>query len=257
MIFDFPFTKTFTITQGFAQNKNTYYAEDGLVGHTGLDIYKFHKAPVHAVHDAYCYLVTPSDDPMKYTAVYTIVEDSGLFYEVSYGHLDSIFATVGNIKRGQVVGLQGNKGDVASGGVKITREMKEFGSSLGTHLHFQVRLIKKVTAKDKTKKYIFGGNKINGAYYEIVDYTNGTKGCIDPEPFLCGNYPEDKVILTSTLKYGSRGEQVKLLQTKLKITSDGIFGQQTDREVRAFQKKYNLVVDGIVGPKTRQIINNL
>lgn len=54
----------------------------------------------------------------------------------------------------------------------------------------------------------------------------------------------------STLKLGSEGNEVKLLQKKLNITDDGIFGKQTEAAVKAFQKQYNLEVDGIVGKDT-------
>ncbi|MBQ7348565.1 MAG: spore cortex-lytic enzyme [Clostridia bacterium] len=59
-----------------------------------------------------------------------------------------------------------------------------------------------------------------------------------------------------TLKQGSRGTQVKTMQTKLKNWGyykgavDGIFGKQTRTAVISFQKKNGLVADGIVGAKT-------
>jgi len=57
-------------------------------------------------------------------------------------------------------------------------------------------------------------------------------------------------------KYGSQGEEVKQIQTKLKRWGyyngniDGIFGSKTLSAVKAFQKKNGLTVDGIAGPKT-------
>ena len=57
-------------------------------------------------------------------------------------------------------------------------------------------------------------------------------------------------------KYGSRGEEVRKIQTKLKNWGyytgnvDGIFGTQTLNAVKKFQRKNGLVVDGIVGTKT-------
>jgi peptidoglycan hydrolase-like protein with peptidoglycan-binding domain len=51
---------------------------------------------------------------------------------------------------------------------------------------------------------------------------------------------------------GSKGAQVKYLQTALKITADGIFGPQTKAAVIAFQKKFKDITkpDGEVGPLT-------
>ena len=54
----------------------------------------------------------------------------------------------------------------------------------------------------------------------------------------------------TTLKQGSRGDEVKLLQQKLNVAVDGIFGPITEEAVKEFQKINNLSVDGIVGPKT-------
>ena len=59
-------------------------------------------------------------------------------------------------------------------------------------------------------------------------------------------------------KYGSRGEEVRTIQTKLKRWGyydgnvDGIYGSQTLAAVKKFQKKNGLTVDGIAGTKTLQ-----
>lgn len=54
----------------------------------------------------------------------------------------------------------------------------------------------------------------------------------------------------TTIKKGSRGEDVKTLQRRLNLIADGIFGKLTDEAVREFQKNHGLSVDGIVGPRT-------
>ncbi|MGI8314330.1 L,D-transpeptidase family protein [Halobacillus mangrovi] len=59
-----------------------------------------------------------------------------------------------------------------------------------------------------------------------------------------------------TLKYGSKGESVKILQRNLNISVDGSFGKQTLYAVKKFQKSNGLIVDGIVGPKTRKALFN-
>ena len=57
-------------------------------------------------------------------------------------------------------------------------------------------------------------------------------------------------------KVGSRGEEVKKIQTKLKNwgyysgSVDGVYGWQTENAVRSFQKKNGLKVDGIAGVQT-------
>ena len=57
-------------------------------------------------------------------------------------------------------------------------------------------------------------------------------------------------------KYGSRGDEVRQIQTKLKRWGyysgniDGIYGTQTLNAVKYFQRKNGLAVDGIAGPKT-------
>lgn len=56
--------------------------------------------------------------------------------------------------------------------------------------------------------------------------------------------------ITLTLRLGSRGEQVKCLQTGLYISSDGIFGPKTKVAVILYQKSKGLVPDGIFGPKS-------
>lgn len=59
-----------------------------------------------------------------------------------------------------------------------------------------------------------------------------------------------------TLRFGSRGIYVELLQSTLKKLGfyfgevDGIFGSQTRDAVYRFQREFGLVVDGVVGLKT-------
>lgn len=67
-----------------------------------------------------------------------------------------------------------------------------------------------------------------------------------------GIYP----VCQALSKYGSRGEEVKQIQSKLKAWGyysggvDGIYGSQTFEAVKKFQRKNGLSVDGIAGQKT-------
>ncbi len=62
--------------------------------------------------------------------------------------------------------------------------------------------------------------------------------------------------VSAALKPGSKGEDVRKVQTKLKNwgyyqgSVDGVYGWQTENAVRSFQKKNGLTVDGIAGTKT-------
>jgi N-acetylmuramoyl-L-alanine amidase len=67
------------------------------------------------------------------------------------------------------------------------------------------------------------------------------KPVVKPKPPV---YPGD------ILNAGSRGNSVKLVQAKLGLTADGIFGPLTEKAVKNFQKKNKLTDDGKVGPKT-------
>ena len=59
----------------------------------------------------------------------------------------------------------------------------------------------------------------------------------------------------STMKFGSKGFEVKKLQERLKLVADGSFGNKTKQAVIQLQKENGLVADGIVGPGTRKLLN--
>lgn len=62
------------------------------------------------------------------------------------------------------------------------------------------------------------------------------------------------------LKWGSRGSEVRTVQTKLKRWGfykgkvDGIYGWRTANAVKAFQRKHGLKADGIVGNATAKAL---
>lgn len=70
------------------------------------------------------------------------------------------------------------------------------------------------------------------------------------------NYRNQNDTIETLSKYGSRGEEVTQIQTKLKRWGyyngniDGIYGSQTLEAVKYFQRKNGLTVDGIAGPAT-------
>lgn len=72
-----------------------------------------------------------------------------------------------------------------------------------------------------------------------------------------------KVVVKPTLKKGSNGEAVRILQQKLtelgflNDTIDGVFGTNTEMAVKTFQAANGLTVDGICGTQTWAKINTL
>ena len=75
----------------------------------------------------------------------------------------------------------------------------------------------------------------------------------DTEKPLVSTESESQDVLS---KRGSRGSEVRQIQTKLKNwgyytgSVDGIYGKLTEEAVRKFQRYNNLTVDGIAGPNT-------
>jgi peptidoglycan hydrolase-like protein with peptidoglycan-binding domain len=56
--------------------------------------------------------------------------------------------------------------------------------------------------------------------------------------------------MMAILKRGLSGEPVKVMQGKLGVTADGIFGPGTETALKEYQKAHGLQVDGVAGPDT-------
>lgn len=60
-----------------------------------------------------------------------------------------------------------------------------------------------------------------------------------------------------TLKRGSHGSSVKILQKYLHLFVDGFFGPVTEDAVKEFQKSHGLSPDGVVGSKTWSALEDI
>lgn len=66
--------------------------------------------------------------------------------------------------------------------------------------------------------------------------------------------------ISALSKLGSRGEEVRKIQKKLKELGyytgavDGIYGSATQKAVKSFQKNCGITADGIAGPKTLKFL---
>lgn len=195
------------ITQGFSENANTLYKSQGLVGHTTLDYGIPYGTPIASwANDAYCYSVLNRDNPdlSKYRGVFTLVETDAGVYEVSYGHASKIHAEVGKTYNvGDTLMECGNTGPVYVGGVEVSTTAKLKGSKAGAHLHGpQIRPVKKVKKTSKGKTYLldgFGIFKKDGFYYEVIDFNNGTNGCVSPAKLFAEKTMQEYLNLTQQI----------------------------------------------------------
>lgn len=273
------------VTQGWNQNANDFYKDNGLPGHTSFDWDFGHGEDVpNCAADAYCYSVLNRDnpDPMKYRGVYTLVNaKNGLsdWAEVSYGHADKILAEVGKIYQpGDILLTAGNTGDVYSGGRYVTKEEKLRGSTAGTHLHGpQVRPVKPVKKTSRNKEYLYDGFGIfkkDGYYFEIVDYYNGVNGCVDPDLYFneIQALGPKQFVFTKDLYLGITDPEVRALQRFLNkegftvsLFGNGSKGRETDyfgyltySALVRFQKARGISpARGYFGPITRGYINTV
>lgn len=68
---------------------------------------------------------------------------------------------------------------------------------------------------------------------------------------------EEIICYAPKIAFGARGNITKLIQQKLKINTDGIFGNETRNAVVEFQKHNDLLIDGIVGKDTWKELYNV
>lgn len=217
--------KPIFITQGFGENQNAFYKQQGMKGHSGLDMRAYHGQSIYAAHDGICY---PRVDSHGGNGVRL----EGTDCSTIYWHLiddNAVVQTKDKVKAGDLLGYADNT-----------------GQSTGTHLHFALRLL------DTPLNNGYGG------YIDPQPYFNGLYAEDIGKPVT-----SPKFVFTRTLKLGSWNNEVLEMQKLLNrvqkagLVEDGIFGVKTGFQVNAFQLAHNLVGDKIVGAKTRQALNSL
>lgn len=171
-----------------------------IVGHyhTGVDYSNGYGKPVVSDNYGYVYKInTPDQSESGWCGVYYLVPDEKYgWVEVCQGHLSQVLVSVGDIVReGQVIGLEGNKGEVYYGAERITKAMQLAGDKRGSHVHEQFRPVRRVKRPTTGKHYLNGASKHGytdpqgryrdkqGMFYEI-QFDNETRGCINPFEFV-------------------------------------------------------------------------
>lgn len=83
----------------------------------------------------------------------------------------------------------------------------------------------------------------------VTSFLNGSTPAPPPIPPV-ETAPPEGTQPRPTIRRPMKNEFVRQLQVKLGLTTDGIFGPETEATVRQFQRDHGLVPDGIVGPRT-------
>ena len=142
----------------------------------------------------------------------------------AYYDNDGFFAKVGAI--GKSIGLEWG-GDWTSFRDKPHFQLKGWGSTCS-----------KLKARYGTPEKYWLTWETTVAKTETVEKNTSKKVSETPMP---------------TIKKGSKGKAVKLIQVIVCVTVDGDFGVKTHNAVVAFQKKHGLAQDGIVGKNTWKV----
>ena len=145
----------------------------------------------------------------------------------------------------------------------VVGKMGETGFATGKHLHWEIW-----AGHLKSQPNIMSGGK---GFYNPIDFTKAVlaweKAHAEAPKATPENAPATPLPPHSTptptptpakpvakplptLKVGSKGATVKVLQKKLGVTVDGSFGPKTKASVVSFQKKHGLTPDGVVGANT-------
>jgi murein DD-endopeptidase MepM/ murein hydrolase activator NlpD len=169
------------IYQMFGENP-ALYKPFGFEGHNGIDIVSTQGTPILATAGKIVDVKNTPEGYGRHIRLLTPADENGTFYELVFGHLDSVSAVIGeSVISGQEIGKMGNSGFVISGN---TPYWGNAPAGKGVHLHFGVR----ECSLNKTD-YEVGYSLGDSAY--IKNGYNGYAGYIDPMKFL--DLPEDYV----------------------------------------------------------------
>jgi putative chitinase len=150
--------------------------------------------------------------------------------------------------------------------VQITgkHNYESFGKAIGKNLTEVVEYVGTKMGALESACWYWNSRNINSAadVGDIVKMTKlvngGTIGLEDRKHHyeraleILGGEAKSLPTPVESVRLGSEGEMVALIQKKLGLTSDGVFGKVTQKTVMEWQMDHGLTPDGIVGPQTMQ-----
>lgn len=243
-----------TLEQAFGGEAADAYTKLGLFGHPGRDTSCGYGSDIHSpVSGVVCGVFTPEHPASDgYVAVYILVTTKLETFEYCIGHMSQVLVKVGDqVKKGDLLGKEGNKGYVFANGVQITLAMQAAGDRRGSHRHNQKRVVYEIqftgqgTYLENAKGLVTSPR--NWFYVWALPH-NGYNSCVD---FSLPLFNRD-------LQQGDTGYDVRLLQKALGVDQTGNYGPKTLAAVQDFQLAHALSPAlGVCGPQTRALLNSL
>lgn len=186
-------------------------------------------------------------DMNRNITVATPLKSGGYFFPNV--NIDSIAEAIELYKQCVII-IHSNQTEYAKPIPVYTGATVNFGHGICAVDYFLYKGEKVILLEDSTGH----SSSFNGDGQRLITEDFLNKRCAGAVYFI-KNLAVIPYVFTAFLKIGSVGLSVKMLQTKLGVNSDGIFGRKTQLAVLAFQSSHHLVADGIVGPKTNAFLN--
>ena len=121
-------------------------------------------------------------------------------------------------------------------------------------LHYSRNLIGRVYARTSASMELKGAGSCTLLFCPVIHNKNQV---FARRQSLSLDRPSGPVVTERTLRRGDEGDDVRAMQEALvkkgfSVSTDGSYGETTERAVRDFQRQNGLNVDGEIGAQTRE-----